>query len=65
VHLLRAACAQALGNKELAFSAASQCLYRWPENGQAWDILMKNCPPGQLDAWKRRWTRWMGAKNRN
>jgi len=62
VHLLRAACAQALGRKELAFKAASQCLYRWPENGQAWDILMKSCPPGELEAWKQRWARWMGKK---
>jgi O-antigen ligase len=60
VHLLRAACAQSLGRKKLAFSAASQCLYRWPESAQAWDILMKNCPPDQLDAWKQRWARWMG-----
>ncbi len=60
VHLLRAWCAQSLGKKDLAFSAASQCLFRWPENGQAWDILMKNCPPDQRDAWKQRWARWMG-----
>ena len=60
VHLLRACCAQSLGKKDLAFSAASQCLFRWPENGQAWDILMKNCPPDQRDAWKQRWARWMG-----
>jgi hypothetical protein len=60
VHLLRAACAQAMGNRDLAFKAAAQCLFRWPESGQAWDILMKNCPPDQLDPWKQRWARWMG-----
>ncbi len=64
VHLLRAACAESLGKKDLAFGAAKQCLYRWPKNGQAWDILMKTCPPGELDAWKQRWGRWM-AKNRD
>ncbi len=66
VHLLRAGCAQALDRKVLAFKAASQCLYRWPENAQAWDILMKTCPPDELDAWKQRWARWMGkAKSGN
>ena len=60
VHLLRAWCAHSLGNRELAFSAAGQCLFRWPTSGQGWDILMKNCPDNQRDDWKRRWTRWMG-----
>jgi len=59
IHLLRACCAQALGRGDLAFKAATQCLYRWPENGQAWDILMRDCPPDALAAWKQRWARWM------
>ena len=54
LHLLRAEALHALGRREEARAAAVECVFRWPGNGRAWEILRAAGRPGEWARWEER-----------
>lgn len=59
LHLLRALCHEALGNGPAAFDSAVECVFRWPGNRRAWELLLRHAPPALAPAWRERSGRWI------
>lgn len=60
VHLLRAECLLALGRWEEAFDSAVECVFRWPGNARAWEMVTVTAPEEARKKWLTRRARWMG-----
>lgn len=60
VHLLRAECLLALDRREEAFSAAAECVFRWPGNARAWELVTATATEDERDKWLTRRARWLG-----
>jgi O-antigen ligase len=54
LHLLRAEALHALGRGEEARAAAVECVFRWPGNARAWEILRVTGRAGEWEHWEER-----------
>ena len=54
LHLLRAEALHALGRRPEARDAAVECVFRWPGNARAWEILRITGGPGEWKRWEER-----------
>ncbi|NLV41328.1 MAG: O-antigen ligase family protein [Candidatus Hydrogenedentes bacterium] len=54
LHLLRAEALHALGRGEEARAAAVECVFRWPGNARAWEILRVTGRAGEWEHWEAR-----------
>lgn len=60
VHLLRAECLLVLDRNMEAFDSAVECVFRWPGNARAWEMVTATAPEEAREKWLTRRARWLG-----
>ncbi|NLN92434.1 MAG: O-antigen ligase family protein [Candidatus Hydrogenedens sp.] len=62
VHQLILYCMEGLGDEEMFYATARKCLYRWPDDVHAWDILLQYCPEEERELWESHRLNFMRTK---